>query len=37
MITAPNLESPANVEAAIQYRDDKKGFKRKVRKLIDSQ
>lgn len=35
MITAPNLESPANVDAAIQYRDSYKQFKRKVRRMMD--
>ncbi|KLO16605.1 ubiquitin-conjugating enzyme [Schizopora paradoxa] len=35
MLTAdqPNLESPANVDAAVQVRDDPKGYKRKVRRL----
>ena len=35
MITAPNLDSPANVDAAIQFRDDYKGFKKKVRRLME--
>lgn len=35
MIVDPNLNSPANVDAAIEYRDDYKSFKKRVRKLID--
>ena len=35
MIVDPNLNSPANVDAAIEFRDDYKSFKKRVRKLID--
>ncbi len=34
MITSPNLESPANVEAAKEYRDDRAGFRKKVARLV---
>ncbi len=37
MLTSPNLDSPANVDAAIQYRDSYKSFKKKTRILMDSQ
>ncbi|GMI27673.1 hypothetical protein TeGR_g15249, partial [Tetraparma gracilis] len=30
----PNDESPANIDAAVQWREDLKGFKRKVRQTI---
>lgn len=33
MLNDPNLDSPANMDAAIQYRDDKQGYIRKVRRL----
>ena len=36
MLSSPNLESPANMEAAIMYRDDRKGWEHKVRKMKDS-
>lgn len=36
MLSSPNLESPANIDAAIQCRDNYKQYKRKVRKLMDS-
>ena len=36
MLSAPNLESPANMEAAIMYRDNKNGWEQKVRKMKDS-
>jgi ubiquitin-conjugating enzyme E2 G1 len=35
MLSSPNDESPANVEAAKQWRDDPKGFKRKCRKCVN--
>ena len=34
MLSSPNDESPANVDAAIMWRDDKKAFKRRVRQCI---
>ena len=33
MLNDPNLDSPANLDAAIQLRDDKQGYLRKVRRL----
>jgi ubiquitin-conjugating enzyme E2 G1 len=35
MLSSPNDESPANVEAAKMWREDPKGFKRKVRRCVD--
>jgi len=34
MLSSPNDESAANVEAARQWRDDPQGFKKKVRKCV---
>ena len=34
MLSDPNDESPANLDAAIQWRDDKKGFKKRVRQSV---
>ena len=36
MLSAPNLESPANIEAAIMYRDKFEEWKAKVRKMKDT-
>ena len=36
MLSAPNLESPANMEAAIMYRDNRKGWEEKVRKMKET-
>ena len=36
MLSSPNLESPANMEAAIMYRDNRKSWEEKVRKMKDS-
>lgn len=36
IINEPNLDSPANIEAAIQFRDNQKEFKKHVRKLLDN-
>eukprot|EP00759_Apiculatamorpha_spiralis_P058961 PhF_6_TR9513/c0_g1_i1/m.14827/K10575/UBE2G1, UBC7; ubiquitin-conjugating enzyme E2 G1 len=33
MLNSPNDESPANVEAAIQWRNDRAGYERKVKQL----
>ncbi|OMJ75467.1 hypothetical protein SteCoe_25389 [Stentor coeruleus] len=33
MLNDPNLDSPANIDAAIHCRDDKQGYIRKVRRL----
>ncbi len=35
MLSSPNDESPANVEAAKMWREDPKGFKRRVRRCVD--
>jgi ubiquitin-conjugating enzyme E2 G1 len=38
MLSSPNDESPANIEAAKMWREDPKAFKRKCRKNVaDSQ
>ena len=34
MLNDPNIGSPANIDAAIQFRDDPRGYKRKVRELV---
>ena len=34
MILDPNLESPANVDAAIQLKNDPAGYKKRVRQLV---
>jgi len=34
MLSSPNDESPANVEAAIQFRGDPKEFKRRTRRCV---
>lgn len=31
----PNDESPANIDAAVQWREDRDGFKKAVRKVVD--
>ena len=33
MLNEPNIDSPANIDAAKMYRDDREGYKKKVRKL----
>jgi Ubiquitin-protein ligase len=33
MLNDPNLDSPANIDAAVQFRDDRQGYTRKVRRL----
>ncbi|CAG9320188.1 unnamed protein product [Blepharisma stoltei] len=33
MLNDPNLDSPANIDAAVQYRNDKSGYLRRVRRL----
>ena len=35
MLSNPNCESPANIDAATQLRDDPKGYKRKVKKIVE--
>ncbi|RPB21115.1 ubiquitin-conjugating enzyme [Terfezia boudieri ATCC MYA-4762] len=34
MLSSPNIESPANVDAARQWRDDQAGFKANARKSV---
>mmetsp|Transcript_23950 Transcript_23950/g.56575 ORF Transcript_23950/g.56575 Transcript_23950/m.56575 type:complete len:233 (+) Transcript_23950:12-710(+) len=34
MLSDPNDESPANLDAAVQWRNDKKAFKKKVRQIV---
>jgi ubiquitin-conjugating enzyme E2 G1 len=34
MLSSPNDESAANVDAAVMWRDDPKGFRRKCSKLV---
>jgi ubiquitin-conjugating enzyme E2 G1 len=33
MLNDPNISSPANLDAAIEYRDNFEGYKKKVKKL----
>ena len=33
MLNDPNIDSPANLDASIQFRDDLEGYKKKVRVL----
>lgn len=35
MLVDPNLDSPANIDAAVQFKKDPKGYKRRVRELVD--
>jgi ubiquitin-conjugating enzyme E2 G1 len=34
MLNDPNPDSPANIDAGIQYRNDKKSYELKVKKLV---
>ena len=34
MLSSPNDESPANIDAAKQWREDREGFKRKVARVV---
>ena len=34
MLSSPNDESPANIDAAKQWREDREGFKKKVGKTV---
>lgn len=34
MLSSPNDESPANIDAAKQWREDREGFKKKVGKIV---
>lgn len=33
MLNEPNIDSPANIDAAKNFRDDREGYKKRVRKL----
>jgi ubiquitin-conjugating enzyme E2 G1 len=33
MLNDPNINSPANIDAAVEYRDNLESYKKKVRKL----
>ena len=33
MLNDPNIDSPANLDASVQFRDDKEGYNKKVRVL----
>jgi ubiquitin-conjugating enzyme E2 G1 len=35
MLSSPNDESPANIDAAKEWRDDPKEFKKKVRRCVN--
>lgn len=35
LFTDPNDESPANVDAAVMWRDDRKAFRRRVRRTVE--
>ncbi len=34
MLSSPNDESPANIDAAKQWRDDREGFRKKVVRIV---
>ncbi len=34
MLSSPNDESPANIDAAKQWRDDREGFRKKVARIV---
>ena len=36
MFSSPNINSPANIDASKQFRDDLKGFKRAVRRTVQA-
>ncbi|RKP08004.1 ubiquitin-conjugating enzyme/RWD-like protein [Thamnocephalis sphaerospora] len=36
MLSSPNFESPANIEAAKQLRDNYSGFKKKVQRIVEA-
>jgi len=33
MLNSPNIESPANLDASLQYRDNRAEYERKVRRM----
>jgi ubiquitin-conjugating enzyme E2 G1 len=34
MLSSPNDESPANVDAAKQWREDREGFRKRVSRIV---
>ena len=34
LLSDPNDNSPANIDAAVQWRDDFEGFKKQVKRLV---
>jgi ubiquitin-protein ligase len=34
MLNEPNCDSPANIDAGVQLRNDKEGYKKRVRTLV---
>lgn len=34
MLNDPNADSPANIDAGVQYRNDRKAYESKVKKLV---
>ena len=34
MLNDPNPDSPANIDAGVQYRNDRKSYEAKVKKLV---
>ena len=34
MLSSPNDESPANIDAAKQWREDREGFRKKIARLV---
>ena len=34
MLSSPNDESPANIDAAKMWRDDREGFRKKVARIV---
>lgn len=34
MLNEPNTDSPANIDASVNLRNDPEGYKKKVRKLV---
>ena len=34
MLNDPNCDSPANIDASVQFKNDRKGWESKVKKLV---
>lgn len=34
MLSSPNADSPANIDAGVQFREDMPSFKKKVRQIV---